>query len=338
MELDGRKRALLHATIEHYVARAEPVGSEYLAASGSFGVKPATIRSELAELTDLGYLRQPHTSAGRIPSTRGYRYYVDHLMRWAPLPRGATTRLRHISAGDVEQLLVQTCRLLSSLTGYTSVAAPPAGESAGVRSVHLVQMGGTRVLAVAVLENGRVIHRFAELLRPLSPAAVTRLSNGLDEMLRGATQPAGVAPVPAELAADDEMLRSLARLITRAVSEEARETYLEGASHILEQPEFRDADRVEPLIRFLEERRSLYEQLRVLLAGRDVAVVIGEENPHPPLHECSVVIAPYQAGDRLTGWVGVLGPTRMLYPQVAPAVDLAARSLTEAFARIGLAP
>src|SRR6187549_3335472 len=148
MELDRRKQALLQAIIDHYVARAEPVGSEFLAASGNFSVKPATLRNEMAELTDLGYLRQPHTSAGRVPSTRGYRYYVDHLMRWAPLPRSATHRLRRISAGDVEQLLVQTCRLLSSLTGYPSMAAPPTGESAGIRSVHLVQMGGTRVLAV----------------------------------------------------------------------------------------------------------------------------------------------------------------------------------------------
>src|SRR5262249_36547549 len=108
-------------------------------------------------------------------------------------------------------------------------------------------------------------------------------------------------------------------------------------SHILEQPEFREADRVEPLIRLLEERRSLFEQLRALLAQQALTVVIGEENPHAPLRECSVIMAHYRAGERMTGWVGVLGPTRMHYEQAAPAVHLAARSLTEAFTRIGLA-
>lgn len=340
MELDRRKKALLGVVVDAYVARAEPVGSEWIAAAGNLGVRSATIRNELAEMTDLGYLRQPHTSAGRIPSTLGYRYYVDHLMASVRLPAPDTRPLLSIeryTEGDVEQLLVQTCRMLSDLTHYTAVAAPPTAGEVRVRSIHLAQMGDSQVLLVGVLESGRIIHRFVELPAPVTPSEVTRLSNGLHEMLRGAA-PSGfaAAQVPAGLAAQEETLRLLAGVLQRGLGEESGDVFLQGASHMLEQPEFRAADRVEPLIRLLEERRSAYEQLRDLLAERSLAVVIGEENPHAAFQECSVVMARYRAGG-MTGWVGVVGPTRMCYPRAVPAVRLAARALGEAFSRIGLA-
>src|SRR5262245_41423811 len=180
MELDSRKEALLGVVVDAYVTRAEPVGSEWLAGAGNLGVRAATIRNELAEMTEMGYLRQPHTSAGRIPSDRGYRYYVDHLLDAAALtPQLALdfSEIEHYNEGDVEQLLLQTCRILSSLTHYTAVAAAPAGDEARLRSVHLAQLGDRRVLMVAVLDNGRVLHRLVELTSALPPREVTRLSN-----------------------------------------------------------------------------------------------------------------------------------------------------------------
>src|SRR5215210_2872490 len=180
MELDRRKQLLLQAIVQSYVRSAEPIGSEWLATNQELGVRSATIRNELAEMTDLGYLRQPHTSAGRVPSDLGYRYYVDHLMRWDPLPAGDARAIRsahRMSDGDVEQLLVQTCRVLSSLTGYTAVASPPAAGEPIVRQVHLVQVAAQQLLAVVVLDNGQVVHRFADVPQTLTPAQATRLSN-----------------------------------------------------------------------------------------------------------------------------------------------------------------
>src|SRR5688500_10571133 len=178
MVLDRRKQALLQAIVMHYVDRAEPVGSHFLAAQEALRVRSATIRNELSEMTDLGYLRQPHTSAGRIPSDLGYRYYVDHLMTWERLSSAHARAIRNtqrINEGDLEQLLVQTCRVLSGLTRCTSVASPPTTAEAVIRQVHLVQPAPRRLLAVVVLDNGQVLHRFAEITADLTPAQVTRL-------------------------------------------------------------------------------------------------------------------------------------------------------------------
>lgn len=341
MFLDRRKQGLLQAIVVTYVDRAEPVGSHFLASQSPLGVRSATIRNELAEMTDLGYLRQPHTSAGRIPSDLGYRYYVDHLMAWDRLSAAEARAIRgaqKMSEGDLEQLLLQTCRVLSSLTRYTSVATPPTSEEPAVRQVHLVQMSPQMLLAVVVLENGHVVHRFTETPRVLEPAEVTRLSNALDSLARSlpVSQLAQVV-VPEELSPYADVLRTLLDLIGRGVAQEETDLVVEGASRILDQPEFRDANRVEPLVRFLEERRTAYEMLRSLLAERSLTISIGHENPYEPMHEVSVVAARYEAGDRTCGWLGVVGPTRMHYDQVVPAVQYAARALSETLSRLARA-
>jgi heat-inducible transcriptional repressor len=342
MELDSRKQTLLQAIIEAYVRSAEPVGSEWLAAHQNLGVRSATIRNEMAELTELGLLRQPHTSAGRVPSDRGYRYYVDRLMHRRPLPPPHARPLRELGQvcdGDVEDLLRQTCRVLSSLTRYTSVASPPMVEHLRIRQVHLAKMSERQLLVVVVLENGCLIHRFAEPLQRLSPAEVERLSRALDQLL-GGVEATGVAAaaqrLPGELSGYRETLLALLSVVERSTGQEAADLYLEGASRILEQPEFRDAGKVEPLIRLLEARKLAFETLQEMLAGGPWTVVIGSENPQRELQECSLVAARYGAGRGAAGWIGVVGPTRMTYGHTVPAVRMAARTLTEAFARIGL--
>jgi heat-inducible transcriptional repressor len=339
MDLDRRKQTLLQAIVVNYVDRAEPIGSQFLAAQESLGVRSATIRNELAEMTDLGYLRQPHTSAGRIPSDLGYRYYVDRLMTWerlSPAQQRAIRTAQRLCEGDLEQLLQQVCRALSSLTGYTSVASPPAAGEPRVRQVHLAQVAPRRLLAVVVLDGGQVVHRFYELTLSLSPGEVTQIGNLLDRSLRDqpaslvskATVPAGVLP------RFEEIIQQLVALIGAGLSSEEGDLVVGGASHMLEQPEFREANKVEPLVRFLEERKTAYQALRELVAGQALTVSIGQENPHEAMREVSMVVARYGAGSSLAGWVGVLGPTRMHYDQAVPAVRYAAQILSEAVARL----
>jgi heat-inducible transcriptional repressor len=342
MELDPRKQTLLQIIIDSYVRSAEPVGSEWLAANQNLGVRSATIRNEMAELTELGLLRQPHTSAGRVPSDRGYRYYVDRLMHRRPLPALHARPLRELGQvcdGDVDDLLRQTCRVLSSLTRFTSVASPPIAEHPRIRQVHLAKMSDRQLLVVVVLGNGCLIHRFAEPPQRLSPAEVERLSSALDQLLNGA-EASGVSAaarrVPGELAAYRETIHVLIGVVERSMGQEAGDLYLEGASHMLEQPEFRDAGKVEPLIRLLEARKIAFETLQEMLAGEPWMVVIGSENPQREFQECSLVAARYGAGRSAAGWIGVVGPTRMPYGDTVPAVKMAARALTQAFARIGL--
>jgi heat-inducible transcriptional repressor len=339
MNLDRRKQTLLEAVVLTYVQRAEPVGSHLLAANEALGVRSATIRNELAEMTDLGYLRQPHTSAGRIPSDLGYRYYVDHLMTWDRLSAAHARAIRgaqKLSEGDLEELLVQTCRVLSSLTRYTSVAAPPSSEEPSVRQVHLVPVASRRLLAVVVLDNGQVVHRFCEINRDLLPGEVTRIGNALDALLRDTpiSRVQHAALSAEELAPHEEVIKAVLAVVGRGLAGEDGDLYVEGASHMLEQPEFRDSNRVEPLVRLLEERRTAYEMLQQLLQRRDLAVSIGQEHPHEAMHEVSLVAARYSAG-ATSGWVGVLGPTRMDYAQAVPAVHYAARVLSETLSRLG---
>lgn len=340
VELDPRKQLLLRNIVLSYVERAEPVGSHYLANLEGLGVRSATIRNELAEMTELGMLRQPHTSAGRIPSDRGYRYYVDRLMDPAPLHPAERALLREaqrLAEGDLEQLLVQTCRVLSSLTRYTSVATLPAAEAATLQHIHLAALAPRRLLVVAVLDNGQVIHRQCEPPRSLSAGQVTRLGNALDLLLRG--WPVGSlteAPaLPDELADCEDACRAVLAALQRGAASEEGELLLEGASNFLDQPEFRDANRIEPLIRFLEARRDAFETLRRVLAHDRVAVSIGEENPHEAMHGVSIVSARYAAGGAGIGWVAVLGPTRMHYPRAATAVCYAATLLSEALTGLG---
>ena len=339
MNLDRRKQMLLEAIVMAYVQRAEPVGSQFLASQESLGVRSATIRNELAEMTDLGYLRQPHTSAGRIPSDQGYRYYVDHLMAWDRLsPTDARTirGAQKLSDGDLEQLLAQTCRVLSSLTRYTSVATPPTSEEPLIRQVHVVQVAPSRLLAVVVLDNGQVVHRFCETTRQITPTVITQLGNALDDLLGDLpiSRAGSVSPRIDELHAYEEELRALLSVIGRGLADEEGELLVDGASHMLEQPEFREANRVEPLVRFLEARRSAYETLWSMVRDHEITVSIGQENPHEAMHEVSVVAARYGAGSRTYGWVGVLGPTRMHYAQALPAVQYAAKTLTETLTRL----
>jgi heat-inducible transcriptional repressor len=342
MELDPRKQSLLQAIIDVYVRSAEPVGSEWLAANQNLGVRSATIRNEMAELTELGLLRQPHTSAGRVPSDRGYRYYVDRLMHRRPVPAPHARPLRElgrVSDGDVDDLLRQTCRALSSLTRFTSVASPPISEHPRIRQVHLTKMSDRQLLVVVVLGNGCLIHRFAEPPRRLSPAEVERLSSALDRLLNGAEAAciaAAAQRIPGELSAYRETIHLLLGVVERSLGQEEGDLYLEGASHMLEQPEFRDAGKVEPLIRLLEARKIAFETLQEMLSGDPWTVVIGSENPQQEFQECSLVAARYGAGRSAAGWIGVVGPTRMPYGDTVPAVKMAAWALTQAFARIGL--
>jgi heat-inducible transcriptional repressor len=339
MELDQRKQILLQAVVDLYVRRAEPVASEWLADHQSLGVRSATIRNELAAMTEMGYLRQPHTSAGRIPSDHGYRYYVDRLMTCAKLSHGEMGALRTIgrlSDGDVEELLRQTCRVLTSLTQLTALASPPIAAEPRARQVHLVQMAPTQLLVVLVMTSGRVVHRMVELAQALKPADVGLLSRSVEEQLRsGAGEGAVVRP---EATPEGQALRPAAQAVVaavrRAVDREQEELVLEGASQILGQPEFRLVDKVEPIIRLLEQRITVFETLRSLLAGERMTVIIGAENPCVEMRECSLVAARYGVGSRLSGWIGVLGPTRMHYERALPTVEVAARALSRALARL----
>jgi heat-inducible transcriptional repressor len=326
MELDPRKQQVLRAVVTEYVRTAEPVGSERLAESRAFDAKAATLRNEMAALSTLGYLRQPHTSAGRVPSDKGYRFYVDRLMEAdAAAPRLPRT---HFDA-ELDEVLRQTCRILCGITRCAAVATPPTRESVTVRQVHITPVGEARALVVTVLSSGQVEHRIVDTGDPASATALTRLDGLFNEQFSGLRldDARSVAfSLPPDLAAlagvASKIREAVVEIVTRDDSDDA---VLEGATQVLREPEFQDDDRRERLLRALEDRRRLLESLRAL--SSDVSVTIGAENPVPEMHEFSFISTRYYVGARMTGVIGVFGPTRMAYSSAVPAVRSMARRL-----------
>lgn len=339
MNIGERKQKILGAVVRDYVETVKPVGSEDLATRHAWGIKSATIRSELAELSEMGLLRQPHTSAGRIPSDSGYRFYVDHLMRVRPVDE---TGMKRDETSDLDRLLRSTCALLTRLTSYTSVATPPRPADTRLTQVFVSPTADGRLLLVALLSTGGVENRLLPDPKDVGGSELVVVGNALNAAFGGKSLDDIIAAAPdvapAELSAPQRNLFCALALAVRAlvqntVNEDS--VYLEGASEILRQPEFRDAGKLESLLDTLQRRTSLFQTLSRALLGPDVTVVIGAENHVPAMHECSVVTASYFIGTRERGTIGVVGPTRMDYDRAVPAVSFFARTLTQTLTRLG---
>ena len=345
MYLDDRKQKILGAVVRDYVETVKPLGSEDLAARHQWGIKSATIRNEMAELADLGFLRQPHTSAGRIPSDQGYRFYVDHLMVTQALEESVRPVLdAEDQALEMERLLRRTCALLTQATSYTSVATPPRPADTQVRQIFLTPAGEDRLLVVMLLSTGQVENR---LLCPsqadaptASPSDIVALGNALNAALAGQALEALVgqaSEAPTEFTPALRALYTMLMTATRQMAEAAVDedsVYMEGASEILRQPEFRDVAKIESVLSTLQRGTLLFQTLSRALLGPDVTVVIGAENHVPAMTECSVVTASYYVGTRKRGTIGVVGPTRMNYDRAVPAVGFFSGTLSRTLTRL----
>ena len=344
MYLDDRKQKILGAVVRDYVETVRPLGSEDLAARHQWGIKSATIRNEMAELADLGLLRQPHTSAGRIPSDQGYRFYVDHLMVAQSGDDPALSQAEdEDQALEMERLLRRACAMLTRRTSYTSVATPPRPADTQISQIFVSSVGENRLLVVLLLSTGQVENR---LLCPDTDAAtvstddLTTLGNALNAAFTGQpleTLPTASFPAPPEFAPAlrslYDALASAARQMALAAADEDS-VYLEGASEILRQPEFRDVAKIESVLETLQRGTLLFQTLSRAILGPEVTVVIGAENHVPSMTECSVVTASYYVGRRKRGTIGVVGPTRMDYDRAVPAVGFCSRALSRTLTRL----
>lgn len=336
MELDARKQLVLRAVIVDYVRSAEPVGSERLVETHAFTAKAATIRNEMAALANLGYLVQPHTSAGRIPSDKGYRFYVDRLMGedTVPPPSVSTAHFQE----ELEEVLRQTCRILSSMTHCPAVATPPQLDNVLLSQIHITPVTPTRVLVVVILSSGEVEHRIIDLGETYPAATLTRLNNVFTEQVTGlgvkAARNAGIN-LPGDMMGLTKAASRIAKAIADALSREPEEeTVLEGTAHILRAPEFQDLERREALLQALEDRRDLLESLRAITDNVDVT--IGSENPRASMQDLSFVTMRYHVGTQMTGLIGVFGPTRMAYGHTVPAVRKMGLVLGEVLTRLSM--
>ncbi|MGC8669374.1 MAG: heat-inducible transcriptional repressor HrcA [Chthonomonadales bacterium] len=336
MALDARKGRILQAIVDDYVERADPIASEWLASRYDFGCKSATVRNEMAEMSELGYLAQPHTSAGRIPTERGYRYYVDRLMprpSFADMPAVAPADVRDATGSPVEDILHHTCRLLASVTQYPSLATPPVGASASLHQIVVTRATPSRAIVVAVLTNGEVEHRLVDLPGSPGDGDLERVANFLNRALGGKSLDDIIRMRRPGDVSMPEPFRQLLGPIFQAIVDVAEalgehRIFIEGASQILKQPEFHDVTKLEQLLSALEERSVLYRILSRTLLGDDITVLIGSEGQIEAMRDCSIVTANYFIGNRVAGYIGIVGPTRMHYGRAVGAVGWMARNLS----------
>ena len=321
--LDDRKAAILQAVVQEYIATAVPVGSGRVADGPGVDISSATVRNEMAALEKQGYLTQPHTSAGRVPTDKGYRFFVDRVRRRTPALAAADRRqVRDFFAsahGEVESMLSHTTDLLSALTQWTGVVVGPSSESATVRSVQLVDLSSHVLLLVAVLSNGVIEKHALEVEDRLTPEAVAdacdRLGRAVVGRSPGDLEDLGPDPSDPLTAAAIEALRS---------SGPGHEMFVGGASKLA--AAFDAVEPVRAALDLLEQQLAVISLIREVL-DRGQRVAIGEETGLMPLSECSLVLAPYEVRGQDAGTIGVLGPTRMDYHQALSVVAVVSQRL-----------
>jgi heat-inducible transcriptional repressor len=325
--LDERKAAVLRAVVEEYIATAQPVGSAHVATMPDIRVSPATVRNEMAVLEHEGYLAQPHTSAGRIPTDKGYRAFVNQLTEPGQLAAPQRQLVRDFfthAHGELEEMLQDTSRLLARLTDYAGVVIGRQTEVAAIRSIQLVGLSGRVGLLVVVLANGGVEKRSVEFADDTGEERVAAASAHLAAHLVGRTlADLGTLPATGDAATDAASERALAALRTEADGE-AEHLYVGGAAQIA--TAFDAVETVRQVLATLEQQFLLVGLLRDLL-DRGISVSIGTEHGLQTLADCSIVVAPYEVEGEPAGTIAVLGPTRMNYPQALAAVAVVGNRL-----------
>lgn len=335
-----RERKILEAIILSYAETGIPVGSEFLLQRYPFGVSSATIRNVMADLEENGLVTHPHTSAGRIPTDLGYRYYVDLMMerkRLNPDDEAHIQRLAHTSETDPMALLEQAIQLLSDLTQEAGVALVPQLGHGSFRHLELIQVEPREVVGVLISSEGLVRHARLELLHELDSAALQALADFLNEELAGMSLAQAhaeleriFAEVEQEMSAAWQQALDMAHLKALFFEEQAS-VILDGTSWILDAPEFQDMERTRRLLRGLENRGELAGILQKDLAADEVKLHIGAENRGTSLTDCTIAGASYRLRGGVLGTIGVVGPTRMDYPRVTAIVGRVAQAVSQAF-------
>ena len=322
-ELAERQRELLRAVIREFIATAEPVASAALVRRYGLGVSSATVRNELAALEELGLLTHPHTSAGRVPTDLGYRYFIESLMpRPSLLPAEQVTVSHQFqqALSNTGEWLRLAASTLARLTAEASIVTPPAATHSTLRHVEAVPINEHRVLLVAVLDGGAVLQQLIELREPVPTDHLRRLSARLTAALADKDARGALALVAGETGGDQVIVSAVARLLEEHDAGRSHDVYYDGIQNILAQPEFTETDKVRDVLRLLEDRTRLAEILPHSLSRDEVHVTIGSEHGYEPLRGFSLVFGRYGVGGDVIGYVGVVGPTRMDYARSIGAV------------------
>ena len=333
--LNDRKRKILQIIIEDYIETAEPVGSRTIARKHDLGLSPATIRNEMSDLELLGYLEQPHTSAGRVPSDKAYRLYVDQMMQKAALSDNEIKIIRaHMSSklDEVESVMKQTAQALSAVTNYTAMVMPPMLAANRLRHIQLVPLREGRALVVIVTTAGFARDAIIRVPEDIRTDELERISRLLTERFYDCRMDQIGDLISHEISGElyerRAFLCSVVEAIERKMTPESPNVQLSGATNMLHYPEYSDMNKAKTFLAAVEGRNLLYEMLN-RASKLEFSITIGNENQDEMFKDCSIVTATYQIGDEPLGSFGIIGPTRMNYSKVISVLEYMRRSLSE---------
>ncbi len=335
--LGERAQHLLRILIESYIRDGQPVGSRSLSRESGLQLSSATVRNVMADLEELGFVSSPHTSAGRIPTDKGYRFFVDTLLQLRPLDEAASAEIRRqleASRESSTDLIANVSQLLSSATQLAGVVTLPRTRQASVTQMEFVALSENRVLVVLVFNDREVQNRIIQLERHYSPDELKRASSFLNEQFRGRSLREVRQEILRQLSEAHAHLNqimveaiSVAQQVFESGVEERLEYVIKGETNLMGAAELTNVEKLRRLFEAFNEKRDFLHLLDHSLKAEGVQIFIGHESGYQILDDCSVVTAPYAAGETVVGVLGVIGPTRMAYERVIPIVEMTAKLL-----------
>ncbi len=335
IELTERQKTLLLLIIRDHIESAEPIGSKRLVENYRLDYSPATIRNEMAALTEMGYLRQPHTSAGRVPTEEGYRYFVSQMMPNAELPEAVQHTISHQfhqSRADMDQWMILAASILAHQSQGVSVITAPHAEQSRFKHVELISTQGRQVLMVLVLVGGEVSQQILTLAEPVTQERLSQTATRLNALLAGlAVDNISALSTPSD-PLDQDILTLIRQDVRRTSESSSGEIYTDGLTNVLSEPEFAESDEARRALKIFEERSTLRDLLARTTTNTNIGglqVLIGGEGEWEELRQCSMVIARYGVPGMATGTLGVLGPMRMSYTKTIPTVRYVAGLLSD---------
>ena len=327
MELTDRKKQILKIVTEEYIQSAEPIGSKAIVERMPDKISSATVRNELADLVEMGYLEQPHTSAGRVPSAKGYRLYVNELMERRTVSGEEAEKISSALGGQmqqIDQVMARAGQMASSLVGYPAYAVADHKSAVTVQRFELIAVGNDSFIAVVMLSDSRVKSQLMHFQLQVEEEQLRQMSYLLNTHFTGISAQEMNGHL---MNLSDQVVEYAGQLLAQA---QTQEVFTGGASQILKFPEYRDADKAHELMSFISDSK---ENLPVPTGGAPMQILIGPENVSEALKDSSVVIASYDIGENMRGLVGVVGPTRMDYATVAARLSYFAESLSRMFGK-----
>ncbi len=341
MALDDRKKIILQAVVEDYISTAEPVGSRSISKKSDLNLSAATIRNEMGDLEEMGLLVQPHTSAGRVPSTLGYRLYVDNLMQKYEMTANEIEKLKdavELKMKELDKIVSAVAAAFSNITGLPVIGVLPTAETGLVKNIKAVLVDNYTVMVIISDKSGIIKNKLLRLKSEVSEEFITALNKILNENLSGLTLSEinlnNVMKVQSAVRGNTEILTSVLELVHEAVSEiDTKQIFVEGLSNIFSFPEYNNIEKVKEIFSAMENKENLMQLISAMPSGGEMKVMIGDEIPVEELQQNSVILAPYKVSEKLFGVIGVIGPARMDYSKVMSALEYFANQLSDVLAQ-----